>query len=113
MPTENDVVSFLCDRMSLDEVERFLGQFGGYRIPKRSDLIERQRNLQILVACVLRTVNSKTVLSDEAARAVADEFKISAWAVKNRWYAWNRTGRPALESGATTDEGTTPETFRS
>ncbi len=106
------LVEFLCDHMSLDEVEKFLALYGGDRVPKRSEEVERQRNIRILVACLLRTITSKTVLTDQAAKSVADEFRTTPWAVKNRWYAWNRTGRPALESGASTDEGTAPDKFR-
>lgn len=112
MATEQDLVAFLCDRMSLDEVGKFLEDFGGYRVPKRSDALERQRNVRILVACLVRTVNPKTVLTEQAAAAVAAEFHTTTKAVQNRWYAWNRTGRGKLEAGASTADATDAKAFR-
>lgn len=112
MAATPDLVEFLCDRMSLGEVEKFLEQFGGTRVPKRSDALERQRNVRILVSCLLRTVNASTVLTEEAARAVAEEFHTTPGAIKNRWYAWNRTGRQKLDAGASTTDATDVKSFR-
>lgn len=112
MPRNNDIVDFLGQHMAIEEVERFLFEFGGKKVPRRSARIEKERNTRILLACLLRTVTSRTVLTEEAARAVADEFHMSPKAVQNRWYAWNRTGRARLEGGATTDDATADETFR-
>lgn len=100
MPTEQDLVAFLLDRMSLDEVARFLEQFGGYRVPKRSEAVERSLTERVLVACLLGTLTRGTRLSDETARAVGEQFRMSPKAVKHRWYAFraNRLETKPVES---------------
>lgn len=113
MSREAEVTRFLCERMALDQVEEFYRRFGGYRVPKRSEHLTHQRRMQVLVACLIRTVNRTTSLSVAAERAIAAEFDMTPKAVRNTWSAWNRTGRPrADKKGGTTKDATKPESLR-